>query len=261
VTVQAKLEPSLVSAKAGDRFQFERLGFFFVDPEDSKDGAPVFNRTVGLKDSWARAVKAAAPDAPAAEKAKPARRREITPKKEKTEISPEAGSLVGKHSISPPEASLLTEDATLRAVFEGALAAGAEATLAAKWVTNEVRALLKDSPGAREVLTGNAIAEIIEAVKAQVLSPTIAKEVLAETARTGESPKAIIEKRGLRQIVDTSALDSAAQATIAENADLVARYRAGNQNLFGALVGAAMKKTGGKANAKALQEALRKALG
>jgi len=49
----AKLEPSLASVKAGDRFQFERLGYFCVDP-DSSPGQLVFNRTVQLRDTWAK---------------------------------------------------------------------------------------------------------------------------------------------------------------------------------------------------------------
>lgn len=53
---QAKLEPSLKDVKAGARFQFERLGYFCVDP-DTKPGAPVFNRTVALKDAWAKVEK------------------------------------------------------------------------------------------------------------------------------------------------------------------------------------------------------------
>jgi glutaminyl-tRNA synthetase len=48
------LEPSLASAKSGDRFQFERQGYFFADPVDSKPGNPVFNRIVTLKDSWSK---------------------------------------------------------------------------------------------------------------------------------------------------------------------------------------------------------------
>jgi glutaminyl-tRNA synthetase len=55
----AKLEPSLAAATPGTRFQFERLGYFVVDP-DSAPGAPVFNRTVPLKDAWARAKAGAA---------------------------------------------------------------------------------------------------------------------------------------------------------------------------------------------------------
>ena len=49
----SKLEPSLANAAAGARYQFERQGYFSADP-DSRPGAPVFNRTVSLKDSWAR---------------------------------------------------------------------------------------------------------------------------------------------------------------------------------------------------------------
>ena len=55
----AKLEPSLANAESGTRYQFERLGYFCVDL-DSKPGAPVFNRTVALKDTWARVEKRSA---------------------------------------------------------------------------------------------------------------------------------------------------------------------------------------------------------
>jgi glutaminyl-tRNA synthetase len=53
VIPSAKVEPSLLSAKAGDKFQFERIGYFSVD-KDSQPGKPIFNRTVTLKDTWAK---------------------------------------------------------------------------------------------------------------------------------------------------------------------------------------------------------------
>jgi len=56
VIKDARIEPSLADAAAGSRYQFERIGYFCVDP-DSKPGAPVFNRTVTLKDTWARIEK------------------------------------------------------------------------------------------------------------------------------------------------------------------------------------------------------------
>src|SRR6204780_1528018 len=56
VIANAKLEPSLANSVAGSRYQFERLGYFCADP-DSKPGAPVFNRTVALKDTWAKVEK------------------------------------------------------------------------------------------------------------------------------------------------------------------------------------------------------------
>ena len=56
-TVTAMVEPMINSAKAGDAFQFERVGYFVADMKDSADGKPVFNRTVGLKDTWAKMQK------------------------------------------------------------------------------------------------------------------------------------------------------------------------------------------------------------
>ena len=56
VIADAKLEPSLADARPGDHYQFERVGYFTADP-DSKEGAPVFNRTLPLKDSWAKIEK------------------------------------------------------------------------------------------------------------------------------------------------------------------------------------------------------------
>jgi glutaminyl-tRNA synthetase len=56
VLAGARLEPSLAAAAPGAPFQFERLGYFVADP-DGRTGSPVFNRTVGLKDSWAKVDK------------------------------------------------------------------------------------------------------------------------------------------------------------------------------------------------------------
>jgi glutaminyl-tRNA synthetase len=57
VLTDCKVEPGLASAKAGDRFQFERQGYFCVDSRDSAPGKLVFNRTVALRDTWAKIEK------------------------------------------------------------------------------------------------------------------------------------------------------------------------------------------------------------
>ena len=54
VIADAKLEPGLAKAEPGERFQFERLGYFCADAGDSQAGKPVFNRTVTLRDAWAK---------------------------------------------------------------------------------------------------------------------------------------------------------------------------------------------------------------
>jgi glutaminyl-tRNA synthetase len=55
VVTGCKLEPVLSDAAAGERFQLERLGYFCVDPDSAGAGKPVLNRTVGLRDAWAKA--------------------------------------------------------------------------------------------------------------------------------------------------------------------------------------------------------------
>jgi glutaminyl-tRNA synthetase len=54
VLTECKLEPSLAGAEPGSRYQFERMGYFCADSADSKPGALVFNRTVTLRDTWAK---------------------------------------------------------------------------------------------------------------------------------------------------------------------------------------------------------------
>jgi glutaminyl-tRNA synthetase len=56
VLTGCKLEPALGGVSAMERYQFERLGYFCVDP-DTTPGKPVFNRTVALKDTWAKIEK------------------------------------------------------------------------------------------------------------------------------------------------------------------------------------------------------------
>lgn len=57
VLSDARLEKSLAEAKPGSHFQFERTGYFYIDPQDSQPGVPVFNRTATLRDTWAKLKK------------------------------------------------------------------------------------------------------------------------------------------------------------------------------------------------------------
>jgi glutaminyl-tRNA synthetase len=52
--ISAQVEPALSGAEAGERFQFERIGYFIADAQDSVAGAPVFNRILSLRDSWTK---------------------------------------------------------------------------------------------------------------------------------------------------------------------------------------------------------------
>jgi glutaminyl-tRNA synthetase len=255
-----KLEPSLAQAKGGERFQFERLGFFFVDPIDSKPGKPVFNRTVALKDTWAKIAKAEpAKVEPAKAEPKPAPKA-AEPKAE-VALTAEEAALRDAHGISEGDARALAGDATLLALFQEAIALCPNKKLVANWVVNDARRELKAAGAKGLPFGGQAIGELCALIDAGTISGKIAKEVFAEMVKTGARPKAIVAQRGIEQIADSGAVEAAVDAVIAESADMVARYRAGNANLLGAFVGLVMKKTGGKASPKLVNEVLKQKLG
>jgi aspartyl-tRNA(Asn)/glutamyl-tRNA(Gln) amidotransferase subunit B len=85
--------------------------------------------------------------------------------------------------------------------------------------------------------------------------------VLATTFETGESPRAVIAREGLGQVSDAGAIVAEIEAVLAEFPEQVADYRAGKQQLFGFLVGQVMKRTAGRADARLVNEELRRRLG
>ncbi|MDE5062975.1 Asp-tRNA(Asn)/Glu-tRNA(Gln) amidotransferase GatCAB subunit B, partial [Wolbachia endosymbiont of Drosophila chauvacae] len=85
----------------------------------------------------------------------------------------------------------------------------------------------------------------------------IAKDVFEDMVETGESPDAIVEKKGLKQVTDTGVIDAAVDAIMAKHADKVEEFRSGKDKLFGFFVGQVMKETKGKANPALVNEALK----
>ncbi len=84
--------------------------------------------------------------------------------------------------------------------------------------------------------------------------------MFAESFETGDSPKALVEKQGATQISDRGPIEEAARTVLAENPEIVAKYKGGNAGVKGFLVGQMMKKTGGRANPKLVQDVLQEEL-
>jgi aspartyl-tRNA(Asn)/glutamyl-tRNA(Gln) amidotransferase subunit B len=84
--------------------------------------------------------------------------------------------------------------------------------------------------------------------------------VFAEMVETGDAPEAIVERRGLRQVSDSGAIEQAVDAVLAANPAQVAQYQ-NNPKVLGFFVGQVMKATGGKANPALVNELLRRKLG
>ncbi|HKY40153.1 MAG TPA: glutamine--tRNA ligase/YqeY domain fusion protein [Polyangiaceae bacterium] len=262
--LRAKAEPSLGQAQAGERFQFERLGFFYADP-DSKSGAPVFNRVVPLKDSWTKGATVS--DSAQANAPKPERRPEKTEetalKAEKAELSPDAARLRDAHGLSPEVARVIEQEQLLAALFGQALAApggGDAAKPIALLLVNEVLGEARSRKLDSVPFQGSALVELQELLAEGTLSSAQVKEVLLQMLTSGKAPRDIVAERGLTQISGADVLAPLADQVLSENADAVQRYRSGNVNVLGALVGMVMKKSGGRANAKLVSELLKQKL-
>jgi aspartyl-tRNA(Asn)/glutamyl-tRNA(Gln) amidotransferase subunit B len=101
---------------------------------------------------------------------------------------------------------------------------------------------------------------LLDLISDGTINGRIAKEVIEIMAETGQSPLDIVESKGLRQVTDTGAIDTAVERVLAANADKVADYRAGKERLFGFFVGQVMKAMAGKGNPALVNETLKKKL-
>jgi aspartyl-tRNA(Asn)/glutamyl-tRNA(Gln) amidotransferase subunit B len=168
--------------------------------------------------------------------------------------------------LSAYDAGVITTDAALAAYFDAVVAAGVAAKPAANWVIGEFSRLLNqhaaDALRADGVaLRPEGLAELIGEVEAGRVSSTNAKTVLATVFETGESPRSVIEREGLGQLSDAGAIGAEIDVVLAEFPSQVAEYRSGKAQVLGFLVGQVMKRTAGRADAKLVNDALRRRLG
>jgi glutaminyl-tRNA synthetase len=267
----ALVEPSIRSDPPGSRYQFERVGYFCSDIVDSRPDALVFNRTVTLRDTWAKVSQAPAAEPEKAKRATKAERSESTgetPKpRPKAPAAPrdaaldaEGARLRQEFGLSADDADALTRDAATVALFEGAVAAGAPAGAAANWIVNE---LPREAAGRSGELPfgGPQLGALVRLAEDGTLSSTAARQVLAEMAKGGGEPGEIVDRLGLRQVSDAGALAPAVDAVLAANAGKADEYRAGKTGLMGFFVGQVMRQTGGKANPEVVRKLLEERLG
>ena len=168
-----------------------------------------------------------------------------------------------EYGLSAYDAGVLTSSRATAEYFEALIAReGSDAKLAANWVMGEVAALLNRL----EVEIGECpvpadkLADLLERVADGTLSNKLGREVFEALAEEGGSVDAIIEARGLKQISDPAAIQAMVDEVIEANPGQVEAYRGGKDKLFGFFVGQVMKAAKGKANPKAVNDALKRRL-
>ena len=165
--------------------------------------------------------------------------------------------------ITPYNASVLTAEVETARWFDALLETGVEPKQGSNWVVAELFGALNRRGESIEQspVSPTQAAELLKLVADGTISGTIAKQVFEIMLETGQGAAAIVEERGLRQTSDTGAIDAAIEKVLAANADKVADYKGGKQQLFGFFVGQTMKAMAGKANPQLVNERLRAKLG
>ncbi len=160
------------------------------------------------------------------------------------------------------DAGILTEEKPIADLFEQAVSACGKPKEVSNWIMGETMAMMKEKsvPAENLMLSGQALGAIVSAVSAGRLSRQSARKVFAYAFDGGEDIEGYIKAHGLEIVSDDSAYEQILSDVLARCEKDVAQYRAGNQKVFGFLVGQAMKALKGKADPKKINELLRKLL-
>jgi aspartyl-tRNA(Asn)/glutamyl-tRNA(Gln) amidotransferase subunit B len=192
-----------------------------------------------LDPAWVAKIKTTLPELPDAKKAR----------------------FITNYGLSAYDAGVLVGDQETAAFYEDA-ARGRDAKLAANWLISELFGALNKAglDIARSPVTAANLGGLVDLIADNTISGRIAKDVFAEMVESGRPASEIVEKKGLRQVTDTGAIEGAIDQVMAQHADKVAEYRAGKEKLFGFFIGQIMKATSGKANPAMLNDLLKKKL-
>ena len=165
-------------------------------------------------------------------------------------------------SLSAYDASVLVADKV--ASYYEVVESGANAKSAANWIVGNLFSLTKrdgvEREAAGERVSAQNMAALVKLVDSGAINKATGVEVLTEMWETGHDPASIVEARGLAQISDTSAIESAIAQMLDANADMVQGYLGGKDKLFGALMGKAMAELKGKGNPAVVKDVLTRLL-
>ncbi|WP_415785744.1 glutamine--tRNA ligase/YqeY domain fusion protein [Deinococcus saxicola] len=238
------VEASVASDPQDTRYQFERQGYFWRDPVDSRADAPVFGRIITLKDAWAQTQKAES-SKPKAEGRKP-KAEAVVAGGVQPALTPqqEAGvtRLMGL-GAAEGDARTIARDETLLAFLADA-ALGDTFAQVTSWTVNDLATPLR----AGEVKVRAAdLAPLADLLTAGKVTTRVARDALARAAASGEAPAALIEREGLSAGLDDAELERIVAGVLEKNPSEVEAYRGGKTALLGFFTGQVMRATQGKA--------------
>jgi aspartyl-tRNA(Asn)/glutamyl-tRNA(Gln) amidotransferase subunit B len=172
---------------------------------------------------------------------------------------------INEFGLTKYDASQLVSEQTVAHYYEAVLSAGANPKTAANLLLGNLFSLMNKDGVERENVdqtnvTAPYLASLAKMLDDGTLNRATAISVLGEVWETGSAPDKIVKDKGLGQISDTSVIEQAIAQTLADNDAVVQRYLAGEDKLFGPLMGTVMKSTDGKANPALVKEIMTRLL-
>lgn len=169
---------------------------------------------------------------------------------------------VGEYGIPLYDAEVLTVSRDVADYFETVARVSKDAKAASNWIMGEVLRELKERRVEIDALGvgANSLAELVRMQAEGKINSSTAKAVFQDMLETGKSASDVVRDKGLEQISDDDAIESAAARILDDNPDEVARYLGGKDKLIQFFVGQLMKATRGKANPKMATEILERLL-
>lgn len=170
---------------------------------------------------------------------------------------------IEEYGLSQYDAGILVSSKELANYYESAVrASGNQSKLTANWITSELLGALNkaDLPITESPIPHTQLGKLVSRIADNTISGKIAKTLFEALWNQEGDVDTLIEKRGLTQVTDVSAIEKLIDDILAAHPSQVADYRAGKDKLFGFFVGQAMKASGGKVNPQQLNDLLKKKL-
>ncbi|MCY4023712.1 MAG: Asp-tRNA(Asn)/Glu-tRNA(Gln) amidotransferase subunit GatB [Anaerolineaceae bacterium] len=198
---------------------------------------------VEVSEAWVHEVRARIPEMPAARRQR----------------------FMDEQGLQAADAQQLTSERAVADFYEAVLESGIEAQVAANWICGALFALMNARETPRETIGelrfgAAAFAALLRMVVDGTLNRGTATAVLEAMWESGADPQQIVRERGLAQISDSDVIEETVDQVLAQQVQLVERYRAGETKLLGALMGQAMKALRGQGNPAAVRQALQQRL-
>jgi len=169
---------------------------------------------------------------------------------------------IKQYNLPAYDAGILTLSKELADFYEAVAEKCPDFKLVSNWVMGEVLRVLKEQK--IEItdfpVSPRNFAELLNLILDKTISNNIAKTVFEEMIKTGETPRSIVDKKGLAQVSDNRIIESIVEKVLENFPEQVQQYKAGREKVFGFLVGQVMRETKGKANPQIVNQILREKL-